>query len=60
MRYRLPGGRTAPVNTLNGSGLATPRVWAAIIEHGQRADGTVEVPQALVPYLGKKVLEPAR
>ncbi|MDQ1618941.1 MAG: seryl-tRNA synthetase [Actinomycetota bacterium] len=58
IRYRVPGGRTAPVNTLNGSGLATPRVWAAIIEHGQRSDGTVEVPEVLVPYLGKKVIEP--
>ncbi|MGZ4614385.1 MAG: serine--tRNA ligase [Actinomycetes bacterium] len=60
IRYRVPGGRTAPVNTLNGSGLATPRVWAAIIEHGQRPDGTVEVPEALVPFLGKKVIEPLR
>jgi seryl-tRNA synthetase len=58
IRYRVPGGRTAPVNTLNGSGLATPRVWAAIIEHGQRPDGTVEVPEALVSYLGKKLIEP--
>lgn len=58
IRYRVPGGRTAPVYTLNGSGLATPRVWAAIIEHGQRPDGAVEVPEALVPYLGKKLIEP--
>jgi seryl-tRNA synthetase len=58
IRYRVAAGRTAPVNTLNGSGLATPRVWAAIIEHGQRGDGSVEVPEALAPYLGKKIIEP--
>jgi seryl-tRNA synthetase len=60
MRYRVSPGQTRPVYTLNGSGLATPRVWAALIEHGQRPDGTVEVPSVLVPYLGRKVIEPER
>jgi seryl-tRNA synthetase len=32
-------------------------MWAALIEHGQREDGTVELPEPLVPYMGKKVLE---
>ena len=46
------GGRVEFVHSLNGSGLATPRVWAAVIEHGQQPDGTVVVPEALRPYLG--------
>lgn len=37
---------------LNGSALATPRVWAAVIEHGQQDDGTVRIPDVLVPYMG--------
>jgi tRNA synthetase class II core domain (G, H, P, S and T) len=60
VRYRVAAGQTRPVNFLNGSALATPRMWAAIIEHGQRPDGTVELPAALVPYMGKKVMEPER
>lgn len=58
IRYRAEGGKNRHPYYLNGSALATPRVWAAIIEHGQRPDGTVELPAALVPYMGKKVLEP--
>jgi seryl-tRNA synthetase len=40
------------VHTLNGSGLAFPRVIAALLEHYQQADGSVTVPDALRPYLG--------
>jgi seryl-tRNA synthetase len=58
IRYRAGGGQTRPPYYLNGSALATPRMWAALLEHGQRNDGTVELPPALVPYMGKKVLEP--
>lgn len=61
IRYRVASGQTRPPYYLNGSALATPRMWAAIIEHGQRQDGTVELPSALVPYMGgKKVLEPEK
>jgi seryl-tRNA synthetase len=56
IRYRRHGGDNALVHSLNGSGLATPRVWAAIIEHGQQPDGTVRVPPALVPYVGAEVI----
>ena len=45
-------GKTQFLYTLNGSGLALPRVIIAIIENYQRADGTVEVPEVLRPYLG--------
>lgn len=37
-------------HTLNGSGLALPRIWVAIIENGQQPDGTIKIPEILVPY----------
>ncbi|HVN75817.1 MAG TPA: serine--tRNA ligase [Thermoanaerobaculaceae bacterium] len=46
------GGRARHLHTLNGSGLAVGRTLIAILENGQRADGTVTVPEALRPYLG--------
>ena len=53
IRYRpSEGGKPKFVHTLNGSGVAFPRVIAAILEHYQNADGTVEVPEVLRPYLG--------
>ncbi|HZU74510.1 MAG TPA: serine--tRNA ligase [Acidimicrobiales bacterium] len=53
VRYRPVGGEgTAFVHTLNGSALAWPRVWAALVESHRRPDGTVELPAALRPYLG--------
>jgi seryl-tRNA synthetase len=60
IRYRVGAGQTRPPYYLNGSALATPRMWAAIIEHGQQADGTVKLPDPLVQYMGKKVMEPER
>ncbi len=56
IRFRRDGGGVEFVHALNGSGLATPRVWAALIEHGQQPDGSVRLPAALVPYLGKDVI----
>jgi seryl-tRNA synthetase len=53
IRYRpAPGEKPRFVHTLNGSGLAFPRTIAAILEHHQRADGSVAVPEALRPYFG--------
>jgi seryl-tRNA synthetase len=53
IRYKPKGqGKTAFVHTLNGSGLAVGRTWLAILENHQQADGTVCVPEALVPYMG--------
>lgn len=57
---RTEGSKVELVHSLNASGLATPRVWAAIVEHGQRPDGTVAVPAALIPYLGTDTLRPLR
>jgi seryl-tRNA synthetase len=59
IRFRRDGGGTEFVHALNGSGLATPRVWAAVIEHGLQPDGTVKLPGVLVPYIGHEVIEPA-
>ncbi|MDZ4770573.1 MAG: serine--tRNA ligase [Chloroflexota bacterium] len=57
IKYRADGDRkTQFVHTLNGSGLATPRVIIAILENYQQADGTVIVPEALRPYLGADVI----
>ena len=53
IRYRREAGaRPQFVHTLNGSGLALPRVMIAIMETYQRADGTIEIPEALRPYTG--------
>ncbi|MEZ5179482.1 MAG: serine--tRNA ligase [Acidimicrobiales bacterium] len=49
IRYRPGGGGTAMVHTLNGSALAVPRVWAAIVETYHRPDGGIDVPSALLP-----------
>jgi seryl-tRNA synthetase len=46
------GGKPQPVHTLNGSGLAVGRTLVAILENYQQADGSVRVPEALVPYMG--------
>jgi seryl-tRNA synthetase len=52
IRYRpQPGAKSEFVHTLNGSGLALPRVLIAVLENYQQADGTVLIPEALQPYL---------
>jgi seryl-tRNA synthetase len=52
-RYRVAGEkRTEFVHTLNGSGLAVGRTLVAVIENYQNADGSVTVPDALLPYMG--------
>jgi len=56
---RDAGGKVELVHTLNGSGLAIPRVIIAILETCQQADGSVRLPKALVPYMGgQTVIEP--
>ncbi len=51
-RYRPDGGKPEFVHTLNGSGVAVGRALIAVLETGQRADGSVNLPAALAPYLG--------
>jgi seryl-tRNA synthetase len=58
IRYRpSPTAKPQFVHTLNGSGLALPRVMIAIIENYQQADGSIIVPEVLQPYVGQKVIK---
>ncbi len=55
IKYRREArGKAALVHTLNGSGLAIGRTVAAILENGQQEDGSVRIPDALVPYMNGK------
>jgi seryl-tRNA synthetase len=58
IRYKSEEG-TKPVATLNGTLVAIPRMIVAVLENHQNADGSVNVPQALRPFIGKDVLLPA-
>ncbi|MGA0275985.1 MAG: aminoacyl--tRNA ligase-related protein, partial [Dehalococcoidia bacterium] len=52
-RYRPEvGASTRLPHTLNGSGLALPRIWISVIENGLQADGSIVIPDELVPYTG--------
>jgi seryl-tRNA synthetase len=57
VRYRPAGGGPLQlVHTVNGSALAWPRMWAALVENGRQEDGTVLLPEALAPYVGGDLL----
>jgi len=59
IRYRpAPRGKPEFVHTLNGSGLALPRVLIAVLENYQQADGSVVIPEVLRPYMGMDRLVP--
>lgn len=53
IRFRDAQGNVRYVHTLNGSGLAVGRTWAAVVENYQNADGSITIPDALRPYFGK-------
>jgi len=58
IRYRpTPGAKPELLHTLNGSGLAIGRTWAAVVENHQQADGTIRVPEALQPMMGMDVIK---
>jgi seryl-tRNA synthetase len=50
------GGGLQFVHTVNGSALAWPRIWAALMENGRQPDGTVLLPDCLAPYMGGELL----
>ena len=52
IRYRRADGKIEFVHTLNGSGLATSRIFPALVEQNQRSDGSIVVPECLRKYLG--------
>jgi seryl-tRNA synthetase len=57
IRYRPKGGKPELVHTLNGSGLATPRLMVALLENNQNADGSVTLPPVLAEKLGTHLLK---
>lgn len=60
IRYRQEDGKgNEYVHTLNGSGLAVPRVMIAIMENYQQSDGSIIIPEVLRPYLGGEEVIPA-
>jgi seryl-tRNA synthetase len=60
IRYRRAGsgGRPQLLHTLNGTALAIPRTLVSLLENYQQDDGSVLLPEALVPYVGKKEITP--
>lgn len=61
IRYRNAEGRVEHVHTLNGSGVSLARLFVAILENGQQADGSVVLPEAIRPYMGgMDVLRPPK
>ena len=59
-RFRSEKGKPELVHTLNGSGLAVGRTLVAIMENYQRADGGIDIPAVLQPYMGNlKAIEPS-
>jgi len=60
IRFKNADGKPEFVHTLNGSGVALPRLVVAILENGQQADGTVVLPEALRPYMGVDRLVPTK
>lgn len=55
-RYRDAEGKLQFAHSLNSTAIPTPRILVSIIENYQQADGTIKVPEALVPYVGKEVI----
>lgn len=56
IRYRDAQGELKFAHSLNNTALATPRFLAVVLENYQQADGTIKVPDALIPYIGKDVI----
>src|SRR5579862_6697620 len=59
IRFKGKTGKSEFVHTLNGSGLAVGRTWIALVENFQQADGSILIPEALVPYMGVECIHPA-
>jgi seryl-tRNA synthetase len=60
IRYRRDGGRPQLLHTLNGTAIAVSRALLALLENYQQEDGSILLPEVLVPYVGRERLEPAR
>jgi seryl-tRNA synthetase len=60
LRYRGGDGKVRFCHTLNNTVIASPRILVAILENGQQEDGSVRIPDVLVPFTGKELLAPPR
>ena len=56
LRFKDAVGKNRFCHTLNGSGTALPRLFAALIESNQQGDGSVRIPEKLQPYFGSDLL----
>ena len=56
LRYRDSEGKIKYCYTMNNTAIATPRILIALIENNQQADGTIKIPDVLVPYMGKEFI----
>jgi len=56
LRYRDAEGKIRYCYTINNTAIATPRILIALIENNQQADGTIKIPEVLVPYMGKEYI----
>ncbi len=56
LRYRDSDGKVKYCYTMNNTAIATPRILISIIENNQQKDGTIKIPEVLVPYMGKKYI----
>lgn len=59
IRYRDAEGNMRFPHSLNATAIPTPRILVSIVENYQQADGTIKVPEALVPYVGKSIISRA-
>jgi len=57
IRYRDTEGKLRFAHSLNSTAIPTPRILVSLVENYQRADGSIEIPELLRPYLGKDVIE---
>lgn len=56
LRYRDVEGKIKYCYTMNNTAIATPRILIALIENNQQKDGTIKIPEVLVPYMGKEYI----
>lgn len=57
IKYKDKEGKTKFAHSLNNTALATPRILLQIVENYQQADGSIKIPEALVPYMGKQFIK---
>ena len=60
IRYKDTEGKLKHVHSLNATAIPTPRILVSLVENYQQEDGTIKVPDALVPYVGKSVISGAK